>query len=150
MPFPLIVPHNHRKRPARFLRQFPVFYQNSACFSSAAAHRLTPLHNLRPTRARTHTRQQLFFFCLHVFTRRAQFSHSQRIKCEGFCGFAFTAFRGFAPLPWSSDWAKHSLRERSEGKGEGLRSSLLHPQQTESQPLAEIINSMIQTKNLHT
>ena len=91
------LPPNNRKRPAPFLRQFPVFNQNSACFSSSAAPRLTPLHNLRPTRARTHARQQLFDFCLHVFTRRAQFSHSQRIKCEGFCAFAFTAFRGFAP-----------------------------------------------------
>lgn len=144
------LPPNYRKRPAPFLRQFPVFNQNSACFSSSAAHCLTPLHNLRPTRARTHARQQLFDFCLHVFTRRAQFSHSQRIKCEGFCAFAFTAFRGFAPLPWSADWSKRSLRERSEGKGEGLRSSLLHPQQTESQPLAESINSMIQIKSLHT
>ena len=97
------LPPNYRKRPAPFLRQFPVFDQNSACFSSSAAHRLTPLHNLRPTRARTHARQQLFDFCLHTFTRRAQFTHSQRIKCEGFCAFAFTAFRGFAPLPWSSD-----------------------------------------------
>ena len=100
---PHSLPPNDRKRPAPFLRQFPVFYQNSACFSSSAAHRLTPLHNLRPTRARTHARQQLFFFCLHVFTRRAQFIHSQHIKCEGFCPFAFTAFRGFAPPPWSSD-----------------------------------------------
>ena len=97
------LPPNYRKRPAPFLRQFPVFDQNSACFSSSAAPRLTPLHNLRPTRARTHARQQLFFFCLHLFTRRAQFTHSQRIKCEGFCGFTFTAFRGFAPPPWSSD-----------------------------------------------
>lgn len=94
---------NNRKRPAPFLRQFPVFDQNSACFSSSAAYRLTPLHNLRPTRARTHARQQLFDFCLHLFTRRAQFTHSQRIKCEGFCAFAFTAFRSFAPPPWSSD-----------------------------------------------
>ncbi len=147
---PHSLPPNDRKRPAPFLRQFPVFYQNSACFSSAAAHRLTLLHNLSPTRARTHALQQLFFFCLHVFTRRAQFIHSQRIKCEGFCVFAFTAFRGFAPPPWSADWSKRSRRERGEGKGEGLRSSLLHPQRTESQILAEIINSMIQIKNLHT
>ena len=147
---PLSLPPNHRKRPARFLRQLPVFDQNSACFSSSAAHRLTPLHNLRPTRARTHARQQLFDFCLHVFTRRAQFIHSQRIKCEGFCVFAFTAFRSFAPPPWSADWSKRSRRERREEKGEGLRSSLLHPQQTESQPLAELINSITQIKNLHT
>ena len=144
------LPPNNRKRPAPFLRQFPVFDQNSACFSSSAAHRLTPLHNLRPTRARTRARQQLFFFCLHVFTRRAQFTHSQRIKCEGFCVFAFTAFRGFAPPPWSADWSKRSRRERSEGKGEDLRSSLLHPQQTESQALAELINSITQIKKLHT
>jgi len=144
------LPPNYRKRPAPFLRQFPVFDQNSACFSSSAAPRLTSLHNLRPTRARTHARQQLFDFCLHVFTRRAQFSHSQRIKCEEFCDFAFTAFRGFAPLPWSADWSKCSWRERSEGKGEGLRSTLLHPQQAESQLLAEPINSMIQIKSLHT
>ena len=144
------LPPNYRKRPAPFLRQFPVFDQNSACFSSSSAPRLTPLHNLRPTRARTHARQQLFFFCLHSFTRRAQFIHSQRIKCEGFCGFTFTAFLGFAPPPWSADWSKRSRRERSEGKGEGLQSSLLHPQQTESQALAELINSIIQIKNLHT
>lgn len=144
------LPPNYRKRPAPFLRQFPVFDQNSACFSSLAAHRLTPLHNLRPTRARTHARQQLFFFCLHGFTRRAQFIHYQRIKCEDFCGFTFTAFHSFAPPPWSSDWAKRSRRERSEGKGEGLRSSLLHPQRTELQLLAELINSIIQIKDLHT
>ena len=144
------LPPNYRKHPAPFLQQFPVFDQNSACFSSSSAPRLTPLHNLRPTRARTHARQQLFFFCLHVFTRRAQFIHSQRIKCEGFCGFTFTAFLGFAPPPWSADWSKRSRRERSEGKGEGLQSSLLHPQQTESQPLVEPINSVIQIKSLHT
>ena len=97
-------------------------------------------------RARTRVRQQLFVFCLHVFTRRAQLTHSQRIKCEGFCGFTFTAFRGFAPPPWSADWSKRSRRERSEG----LTPSLLHPQQTESQPLAEPINSITQIKNLHT
>ena len=144
------LPPNYRKHPAPFLQQFPVFDQNSACFSSSAAHRLRPLHNLRPTRARTHARQQLFFFCLHSFTRRAQFIHSQHIKCEGFFGFTFTAFRGFAPPPWSADWSKRSRRERREEKGEGLRSSLLHPQQTESQALAELINSITQIKNLHT
>ena len=101
-------------------------------------------------RARTHARQQLFDFCLHLFTPRAQFTHSQRIKCEDFCVFAFTAFRGFTPLPWSADWSKRSRRERSEGKGEGLRSTLLHPQQAESQLLTKPINSMIQIKSIHT
>lgn len=101
-------------------------------------------------RAYTRARQQFFVFCLHAFTHRLQLIHYQRIKCEGFCIFFFTAWLGFAPSAVVHRLRKGSLRERGEEKGEDLRPTLLHPQRTEPQEFAKMINSMIQIKSLHT